>query len=127
MAPGGTGPKPAREPGAGIIAVATTRHRGNLSLNLMKTFVIVLLLAGFGWFGARAQVTVDIHSEQNEFLPGEAIPLAIKITNLSGQQLHFGGDPGWLTFSVESTDGISVVKNSEVPVPARRMNGQSLA
>jgi hypothetical protein len=85
----------------------------------MKTFVITLLLAGFGWFGAGAQVTVDIHSDQNEFLPGEAIPLAIKITNLSGQQLHFGGDPGWLAFSVESTDGFNVVKISEVPVPAQ--------
>ena len=85
----------------------------------MKTFVIALLLTGFGWFRAGAQVTVDIRSDQDEFLPGEAIPLAIKITNLSGQQLHFGGDPGWLTFSVESTDGINVLKISEVPVPAQ--------
>jgi hypothetical protein len=85
----------------------------------MKTFVITLLLAGLGWFRAGAQVTVELRSDQNEFLPGETIPLAVKITNLSGQQLHFGSGPGWLTFSVESSDGFDVVKISDVPVPAQ--------
>jgi hypothetical protein len=65
---------------------------------------------------ASAQLTVEISMDQDEFLPGEAVPLAVKITNLSGQQLHFGADPGWLTFSVESVDGLNVVKKSEVPV-----------
>lgn len=82
----------------------------------MKTFVIVLALAGLAWFRASAQVNVDILSDQDEFLPSEAIPLAVKITNRSGQQLHLGADDSWLTFSVESADGFDVVKNSEVPV-----------
>jgi hypothetical protein len=82
----------------------------------MKTFVIALALAGLAWFRASAQVSVDILSDQDEFLPGEAMPLAVKITNRSGQQLHLGADGTWLTFSVESTDGFDVVKNSEVPV-----------
>jgi hypothetical protein len=76
------------------------------------------MLSAFGWFRANAQVTVDLRLDQTEFLPGEAIPLAVKITNQSGQQLHFGGHPGWLTFGVESSDGFDVVKISEVPVPA---------
>ena len=83
----------------------------------MKHFVIGLILAGMAWLHASAQVTLDLRLAQNEFLPGESIPLAVKITNLSGQKLHFGGEPGWLTFSVESTDGFDVVKNSEVPLP----------
>jgi len=76
------------------------------------------MLAALGWFRATAQVTVDLRLNQNEFLPGESIPLAVKITNQSGEQLHFGGNPGWLTFGVESSDGFDVVKISEVPVPA---------
>ncbi len=76
------------------------------------------MLATFGWFRATAQVTVELRLDQTEFLPGESIPLAVKITNQSGQQLHFGGQPGWLTFGVESSDGFDVVKTSEVPVPS---------
>jgi hypothetical protein len=83
----------------------------------MKHFGIALILAGMGWLSASAQVTLDLRLDQNEFLPGESMPLAVKITNMSGQQLHFGADPGWLTFNVESTDGFDVVKISEVPVP----------
>ena len=82
----------------------------------MKHFGIALILAGMGWLSASAQVTLDLRLDQNEFLPGESMPLAVKITNMSGQQLHFGAAPGWLTFNVESQDGFVVVKNSEVPV-----------
>jgi hypothetical protein len=40
----------------------------------------------------------------------------VKITNRSGQPLHLGADANWLTFDVESADGLIVVKNAEVPV-----------
>jgi hypothetical protein len=83
----------------------------------MKNFAIVLALAGMTMFRASAQVvSVEITTDQDEFLPGEALPLDVKVTNHSGQQLHFGADSSWLTFSVESADGFPVVKNSEVPV-----------
>jgi hypothetical protein len=82
----------------------------------MKTCVIALAVAGLAWFRASAQVNVDVALDQAEFLPGESVPVAVKITNLSGQELHLGADAGWLTFSVESEDGVVVVKNSEVPV-----------
>ena len=67
----------------------------------MKTFAIILVLSCMVLLRASAQLTVEISMDQDEFLPGEAVPLAVKITNLSGQQLHFGADPSWLTFSVE--------------------------
>jgi hypothetical protein len=54
--------------------------------------------------------------DQEQFLPSEAVPVAVKITNRSGQQLHLGAAADWLTFSVESTDGFIVIKNAEVPV-----------
>ena len=85
----------------------------------MKTFAIAFILSGMVLLRASAQLTVEISMDQDEFLPGEAVPLAVKITNLSGQQLHFGADPSWLTFSVESVDGLNVIKKSEVPVPGQ--------
>jgi len=53
---------------------------------------------------------------QDDFLPSESVPLAVKITNRSGQQLHLGADADWLTFNVEADDGFVVTKNAEVPV-----------
>jgi len=63
-----------------------------------------------------AVVTVEVTLDQEQFLPGEALPVAVRITNRSGQTLRLGGDPDWLTFSVESHEGFIVGKNGEVPV-----------
>src|SRR5277367_6436444 len=67
-------------------------------------------------FNAAAQLDVEVTMEQSEFLTSEAIPVAVRITNRSGQPLHLGTEPTWLTFNVESADSFIVVKNSEVPV-----------
>ena len=77
-------------------------------------FALALVLLAV--FRASAQVTVELVLDQEQYLPGEAIPVAVKITNRSGQQLHLGADPAWLTFSVESAEGSVVAKQSEVPV-----------
>src|ERR1022692_4835984 len=81
----------------------------------MKTFLISLL-ALTACLRASAQVTVDLGLDQEQFLPNEAVKLAVKITNRSGQPVHLGADANWLTFNVESEDGFVVVKNAEVPV-----------
>jgi hypothetical protein len=81
----------------------------------MKTLFAVLLAALFV-SRAAAQVTVELDTDQDQFLPSEKLILAVKITNRSGQVLHLGEDPAWLTFNVESTDGFLVIKNGEVPV-----------
>lgn len=65
---------------------------------------------------AMAQVTVDLSMSQEQFLPGQAMPLAVRIVNHSGQTLEFGKDQDWLTFSVESKDGYGITKKGEVPV-----------
>jgi hypothetical protein len=82
----------------------------------MKT--IFLLLAGLllAVMPATAQITVEVVTDQDQFLPGESLPVAVKITNRSGRQLHLGAEADWLTFSVESADGFVVIKKSEVPV-----------
>jgi hypothetical protein len=63
-----------------------------------------------------AQVTVEVTLEQEQFLGGEALSAAVRITNRSGQTLRLGTEPDWLTFLVESRDGFIVVKTGEVPV-----------
>ena len=81
----------------------------------MKT-LLVSILALTALFRVSAQVSVDLAMDQDQFLPNEAMRLAVKITNQSGQPVHLGADASWLTFSVESADGYVVIKNDEVPV-----------
>jgi len=82
----------------------------------MKFFWLILGLAVTPILNVPAQVTVSLTLDQDQFLPSEALPVAVHITNLSGQPLHFGADPGWLTFSVQAADDFIVVKNSDPPV-----------
>lgn len=81
----------------------------------MKTLLISLLTL-VAFFRVQAQISVELVLNQDQYLPNESIQLAVKITNRSGQQLHLGAAPDWLTFSVESDDNAVVIKNSDVPV-----------
>jgi len=63
-----------------------------------------------------AQVKARLVLEQDQFLVGEELQVAVKVTNRSGQTLHLGEEPDWLTFSIEAVDGTIVVKNGEAPV-----------
>jgi hypothetical protein len=79
--------------------------------------IVVLLAIALGFIpSVDAQVTVEVVLEQEHFLVGEAIPAAVKVTNRSGQTLHLGDEPDWLTFSLEAKNGYIVTKNGEVPV-----------
>src|SRR5476651_785055 len=82
----------------------------------MKISLPILALALLTFFPASAQVDVQIVLDQEQFLPSESVPVAVRITNRSGQPLHLGAEADWLTFNVESADGFIVMKNSEVPV-----------
>lgn len=53
---------------------------------------------------------------QDEYLSGEAMPIAVRITNRSGQTLKFGQSKGWLTFEVAARDGYLAYKNGDTPV-----------
>lgn len=63
-----------------------------------------------------AQVAVEVVLQQEQFLRGESLPVAVRITNRSGQVLHLGAESDWLTFSIESREGGVVTKIGEVPV-----------
>jgi hypothetical protein len=82
----------------------------------MRAFFGALVLAALICRPASAQITVEVVPDQEQFLPSEAVKVAVKITNRSGQPLHLGAEPNWLTFDVESADGLIVIKNAEVPV-----------
>ena len=72
------------------------------------------------WAGALApvyaQLTVELSQTQEQFLPGETMRLAVRITNLSGQTLQLGAEPDWLTFTIETQQGSAVPQISTVPV-----------
>jgi hypothetical protein len=82
----------------------------------MKCVWTIFSLVLLACFRASAQVSVGMTLEQDQFLPSESLPVAVHITNRSGQSLHLGTDTNWLTFDVESADGFIVLKNAEVPV-----------
>jgi len=82
----------------------------------MKISLPILSLVFLAFCRASAQVDVEVVLDQEQFLPSESVPVAVRITNRSGQTLHLGADADWLTFSVESVDGFIVMKNAEVPV-----------
>ena len=65
---------------------------------------------------ASAQVSVEVTQNQDQFLEGEPLPVAVRVTNRSGQPLHLGAEADWLTFSVQSKEGSVVSKNGETPV-----------
>jgi hypothetical protein len=75
-----------------------------------------MLAALLATLTGRAQVTVEVVTEQDKFLPAEAMPVAVRVVNRSGRTLNLGDQPDWLTFDVEGRDGFVVEKTGEVPV-----------
>ncbi|HOX58925.1 MAG TPA: hypothetical protein P5205_16965 [Candidatus Paceibacterota bacterium] len=84
-----------------------------------------LSLLAVGLTTVSAQVTVEVTQEQDQFLPGEAMPTAVRITNRSGQDLRLGGEEDWLTFSVQGGEAEIVRKLGEVPVVGEFVLGSS--
>ena len=78
-----------------------------------------LPIFGLTWmtaFSALAQVTVEVELDQRQFLPSESLPVTVRITNRSGQPLHLGAAPDWLTFNVSADDNFVVTKIADAPV-----------
>ncbi len=88
--------------------------RWTLSWNRLA-FGLALLLLLTATAPLQAQVTVGLQMAQDQFLPGEAIPISLRITNFSGQTLRLGADPLWLEFFIESEDGYLVPRTGQLP------------
>ena len=82
----------------------------------MKALLSAVFISLVWLPGIFAQVLVEVKFDQEQYLPGESVPVAVRITNRSGQTLRLGGEADWLTFSVESRDTFIVNKNGEAPV-----------
>ncbi len=82
----------------------------------MKSRILLFGALLFSMARLSAQVNIEVVTDQDEFLPGEDIPVAARIINRSGQTLELGQAEGWLKFSIEARDGYVVLKTGEVPV-----------
>ncbi len=71
----------------------------------MKRVPLWTLVLASSLVRVSAQISVEVTLEQEQFLPGESLPVAVRITNRSGQTLHLGAEPDWISFSVEGRDG----------------------
>jgi hypothetical protein len=91
----------------------------------MKFSLSIFGLALVTGFSAGAQVTLEVELAQRQFLPSESLPVAVRLTNRSGQPLHLGDDPKWLTFSVTAVDNFVVTKIADVPVQGEFEVGSS--
>jgi hypothetical protein len=79
-------------------------------LCLSLTLVLATLSPAF------AQLNVEVRLEQDQFLAGEQIVAAVRITNRSGQTIHLGADEDWLSITVEGVDGKLLPRFSDPPV-----------
>ena len=70
-------------------------------------FSLILLALSFTSL-LRAQVSVELKLGRNNYLAGEAVPVQITVTNLSGQEILFQGttQTAWIDFIVESNRGV---------------------
>jgi hypothetical protein len=62
------------------------------------------------------QVSVEVALPQEQFLQGESLQVAVRITNRSGQTIRLGAEEDWLTFAMEGRDGLIVAKLSDPDV-----------
>lgn len=79
-------------------------------------FHVLLLIASLPLW-ARAQVTVELVFDQEQFLRSESLPVRIKISNFSGQTLRLGGRTDWLSFAIEAQEGRSPARVGDMPMP----------
>jgi hypothetical protein len=81
---------------------------------LRKCILTGILLA---WtLGLSAQIQVELAMDQDQFLPGESLMVAVRITNLSGQDLTLGRNEDWLRFNLEARDGLPIAKKHDIIV-----------
>ncbi len=91
----------------------------------MKKLGLWLAFAAVALTTASAQVTVEVSLDQDQFLPGESILAAVKITNHSGRVLRMGTEPDWLTFALEARGSDVVSRRADIPVTGEFFLGSS--
>jgi len=87
-------------------------------MRLMRAIVRAALpfLGALASFAQSSGVVVELVLDENVYLPGEEIPVGVRISNLSGRPITFGSTPNWLTFYAETKKGDIVARLGSVPV-----------
>ena len=85
----------------------------------MSTRILLWILPWIILPSLWGQVKVSILLDQEQFLPGEEVPIKVRVVNHSGQMLTFGEDNSWLRISVQAEDSFVVAHTGEVPVAGR--------
>ena len=80
----------------------------------MKAILLSVAFLAFATAPLRAQVTVELRLEQNQFLRNETLPVKMRITNRSGRPLKIGETSDWLSFTVQDHNGKVVPPVQEV-------------
>lgn len=79
-------------------------------------YAALFLMAWLTGWSACAQVKVSVDLDQQQFLPGETIPIKVRIINHSGQTLHLGEDDQWLHVTVLSEGSFVIEQAGDMPV-----------
>ena len=82
----------------------------------MRTLPLTVVVLAAVISHAAAQLSVEIITDQEQFLRDESIQLKVRVTNRSGQTLRLGTDNDWLSFNVDSHEGVAITKLGDVPV-----------
>jgi hypothetical protein len=83
----------------------------------MKALLATLGLVMAAAHSVAAQgIAIELVLDQEQYLPGESLPVRVRITNFAGQNLALGKEEGWLTFSVEDSRHLAVPKQGAAPV-----------
>lgn len=82
----------------------------------MQSFFLSLGAVLLTAVSIHAQVAVEVLLDQEQYLRDESLPVRVRITNRSGQTLNLGREADWLSFAVESHDGRTVTRRSDVAV-----------
>lgn len=82
----------------------------------MRILPLTVVLLAATALQATAQLSVEVLTEQDQYLRDEPLVVNVRVTNRSGQPLQFGKDNTWLRFMIESQDGGLVSRLMEVPV-----------
>jgi hypothetical protein len=83
----------------------------------MKNVLTILsCVLGFLPLALGQGVSIQLALDQEQYLANETLIVKARISNFSGQTLHLGDDPDWLTFGVQDPRHLPVSRSGKVPV-----------
>src|SRR5687768_4256401 len=92
----------------------------------MQSFLLSLGVLLLTLVSLDAQVSVELVLDQQQYLRDEPVVAKVRITNRSGKTLKLGREADWLSFSVETREGRSTARISDVPVQEEFTLGSSI-